>query len=147
MRLIWSERNCSGVCWCRAIGLFIRVGRVADERDSNGDERILTERGHGSLLAGASCIGCAVEFAILIDNRRKWVPTGASIKSVQRSRFLFDSRLTAAPRPGQAQRSCDGTYAVVLRLLSEPCEQGVPTVAHQQPLADLLQAIRVSDPF
>lgn len=93
-RDLYFEGNCSGLCWCRAIGLFARVGRVADERDLNGDERIVTERGHGPLLAGASCIGRAVQFAILIGNRRKWVPAGASIERVQRSRFLVDSRRT-----------------------------------------------------
>ena len=53
------------------------------------------------------------------------------------------------PWPDRARQSdrVMGTYPVVLPLLSEPGEQGVPAVANQQPLADLLQAIRVSDPI
>ena len=68
-----SRGNCSGVWWCRAIVLFDRVGSGYDERDLNGDERIVTELGHGPQVAVDSRLGLAIWLAGLTGGRRKWV--------------------------------------------------------------------------
>ena len=62
--------------------LFDRVGSGYDERDLNGDERIVTELGHGPQVAVDSRLGLAIWLAGLTGGRRKWVPTGASSESV-----------------------------------------------------------------
>ena len=137
-----AYRNCSGVWRCRAIVLFDRVGSGADERDSNGDERVVSERGHGPQVAGDSRLGLAIWLASLIGSGRKWGRARAS-NGRDSSASAAEPAVARSPK---AEGSCDGAYLVVLRLLSETGEQRVPAVANQQPLADLLQAIRVSDP-
>lgn len=42
------------------IVLFDRIGGIADERDLNGGEKIVTERGHGPQVAGDSRTGLVV---------------------------------------------------------------------------------------
>ena len=59
-----NEGNCSGVWWCRAIVLSDRVGSGAEERDSNGDEKIVTEHGHGPQVAEASRLGLAIDWRV-----------------------------------------------------------------------------------
>ena len=39
---------------------FDCVGSVASERDSDGDERIIAERGHGLQVVGNAGVGLAV---------------------------------------------------------------------------------------
>ena len=110
--------------------LFDRVGIGADERDLNGDERIVTDCGHGPQLAGYSRLGLAICLASLIGNRRKW---GRAERRARASDGRDSSSPAAEPavaRLPKAEGSWDRTYSVVLRLLAEPGEQRVPAVAN-----------------
>ncbi len=70
-------------------------------------------------------------------------PSPKRIRACRRSSFRSPSARMRSAHVRLSVSSMSGSRSV----LSEPAEQGVSAVANQQPFADLLQAVCVSNPF